>query len=227
MTKHGIQSVVSFLHLIILIGLLSACAADGDRMRQQLYDLQACNQADSLMTNDSLATALCTWFDSHGTPNERMLAHYLMGRTWADKGEAPQALEEYHTAAECADTTATDCDYRLLCRVYAQMSSIFYQQNLMEYYLNSLDNSIWYASKVNDIPVVLNSSAYKMVGYERMNLPDSVTTTYEKVYDLYCQENDTITGIRFFGLAFGSYVLTGQLMKARYYMEQYPRKLKM
>jgi len=36
------------------------------------------------------------------------------------------ALQCYHDAIDCADTTATDCDYAQLARVYGQMGDIFY-----------------------------------------------------------------------------------------------------
>ena len=94
--------------LLFLLLLLSC--TDGERMRQRLNDLQAANQADSLLTDDSLALALTDYFDRHGTPNEQMLAHYLLGRTYADMGEAPAALDAFHRAAEYADTTSSDCD---------------------------------------------------------------------------------------------------------------------
>lgn len=86
--KHHVVTLLTFCLL-----LATACTS-GSRMRQQLADLQARNAADSLLTNDSLAHALCDYFDSHGTPNERMLAHYLMGRTYADLEQSPQALDE-------------------------------------------------------------------------------------------------------------------------------------
>ena len=161
MSRRNTQGACLLLLVCTFACLLIGCSGSGDRMRQQLQQLQARNQSDSLLTDDSLATALCAWFDSYGTPNERMLAHYLMGRTWADKGEAPQALEEYHTAAECADTTAADCDYHILCRVYAQMSSVFYQQNLMDSYLQCLDISIACAEKANDTLMSINEYARK------------------------------------------------------------------
>ena len=61
------------------------------------------------------------YYDHHGTANERMRAYYLLGCVDRDLGEAPQALECYHDAVDCADTTAQDCDYKLLSRVYGQM----------------------------------------------------------------------------------------------------------
>ena len=72
--------------------LLSCQPGRHECMQRELAALQAMNQADSLLTNDSLAQALADWFDRHGTPNEQMEAHYLLGRTHADRGEAPAAL---------------------------------------------------------------------------------------------------------------------------------------
>lgn len=87
--------------------------------------LQGCkdqeNQEESLMTNDTLAIGLCDYFDGRGTPNERMLAHYILARTYVDMNEIPQALEELQKAAASADTTAADCDRRLLTRVNRQV----------------------------------------------------------------------------------------------------------
>ena len=117
-----------FLLPLLLLAVLAACTdGDGRLMRQQLERLEKMNQADSVMTNDTLAERLVKYFDRHGTPNERMRAHYILGRTYADMGEAPQALEEYHTAIECADTTANDSNYHLLTRIHAQSVSLFYE----------------------------------------------------------------------------------------------------
>ena len=112
--------------ILTFISLFAFSCTDGERMRRQLACLQARNQTDSLLTNDSLAQALCDYFDSHGTSNEQVLAHYLLARTYTDKGEAPQALDEYHRAAECADTTSEDCDYLLLAKVHGQMAELLY-----------------------------------------------------------------------------------------------------
>jgi hypothetical protein len=51
-----------------------------------------------------------------------MLAHYILARTYVDMNEIPQALEELQKAEASADTTAADCDQRLLARVHRQAS---------------------------------------------------------------------------------------------------------
>lgn len=100
------------------------------RMQYFLHHTNAQNKTNVTFTSDSLVRVLTDHFDSHGTTNERMLAHYLLGRTLSDMEEAPAALQAYYDAIDCADTTKTGCDYNTLKVIYAQMSRIFHQQNL-------------------------------------------------------------------------------------------------
>ena len=127
--------MIRVVHILIAalsstVCLLVASCGDGSRQRLQLEELEHRNRADSLMTNDSLALSLAEWFDGHGTANEQLRAHYILGRTYADLGEAPQAIDAYNEAADRADTTASDCDYYTLCRVHAQKASVYYDQLL-------------------------------------------------------------------------------------------------
>ena len=95
--------------LTILLGLvvvaLAACGPNHEHQRELLQQLSAKNSADSLLTDDSLALSLANHFDSHGNCNERMLANYLLGRTYYDCGKLPNALKAFRAAAACADTT--------------------------------------------------------------------------------------------------------------------------
>ena len=58
------------------------------------------------------------YFDRHGTANERLKAHYLLGCVYRDQNEAPHALQCYQDAIEVADTLSPDCDYQTLLAVY-------------------------------------------------------------------------------------------------------------
>ena len=100
------------------------------RMQYLLHRTNAQNKTNVTFTSDSLAKELVEHFDSRGTTNERVLAHYLLGRTLSDIGEAPAALQAYYDAIELADTTKADCDYVTLKGIYGQMASIFHLQNL-------------------------------------------------------------------------------------------------
>ncbi len=119
--------------------VLDSLLADADHlsrrqeMRCRLLRLNAINKLDTVFTaaHSAQAQTLADYFDRHGTSNEQMLAHYILGRTFADQGETPRAVDCYLDAVAKADTTSADCDYAALGRVYSQMASLFHQQLLL------------------------------------------------------------------------------------------------
>ncbi len=82
------------------------------------------------MSSDSSFQEVTNYYDSKGTSNEKMIAHYLFGCVYRDRNEAPMALQCYKKAVECADTLDSNCDYSTLYRIYGQMSEIYGKQNL-------------------------------------------------------------------------------------------------
>ena len=172
--------------MLLAVLLLVACD-NGERQRLQLAELERQNRADSLMLNDSLACDLAEWFDRHGTRNEQMRAHYILGRTYADRGESPAALDAYNDAADRADTTAQDCDYHALCRVYAQEADLFFQQNLLDNYLSALDKSVRYAWEAKDTMTALNEKTHKIIAYDLLQRNDSVILLFNQAFEEICQ----------------------------------------
>ena len=168
--------------MLLLLAVLAACSGDGSQMRAQLEELERQNRADSVMTNDSLAELLVKYFDRHGTPNERMRAHYILGRTYADMGEAPAALEAYLDAADCADTTTLDCDWAKLSRVYGQMSEIFYLQGLIEDNIYCLDKAILFGWKAGDTIQALNEQMYKVNSLLKNHQDDEALSLFDSIF---------------------------------------------
>lgn len=102
----------------------------GDRMHYELVRLKAENKSGAVFTSDSVIKEVVDYYKDKGDANQKMLAYYLLGRTYFDMEEAPEALQAYYDAISSADTTSTSCDYSTLTVVYGQMSRIFHQQNL-------------------------------------------------------------------------------------------------
>ena len=121
--------VYLFVWLAVLIGCTTE--ADRSRMRSSLDSINMLNRNGQPFTIDDVQPYV-HFFDDHGTANDRLLAHYLLGLAYYDHGEAPMALKCYQDAVDCADTTDADCDYAQLARVYAQMSQVFYSQELYQ-----------------------------------------------------------------------------------------------
>ena len=206
---------------VLLVALLAACTGNGDEMRAQLAELERMNSADSLMTNDSLAEALPAYFDRHGTPNEQMRAHYILGRTYADLGEAPAALDAYLHAADCADTTSADCDYAKLSRVYAQMASIFYHQNLVKDNLTCLDKSIQAAYKAKDTVTAINSYAQKILAYKQLKEHDSVIVICNKVYTQYSAMGQKKVAAMYYAASVKDLIAQMRIKEAKEHLDLY------
>lgn len=154
---------------LVLVAALAAgitWAVRRDRaMHAALRELQEWNQADTVFTSDSVARVLVAYFDHPWhRANDRMLAHYLLGRAHADMGEAPQAIEDYQTAVECADTTDQDCNLRLLRNVYGQMAEVFHAQNLPE-------DEIIAQKKYNHLSWIIGDTLSAIMGHGSLMKP--------------------------------------------------------
>jgi len=134
MNIHFRHSILCML-FVIAWGLLSIISCDSSSRRSAM--LAVLDEADSLnrsyvpIASDSLLKEASIYFENHGTPNEHLRALYLLGCAYRDMGEAPHAIETWQDAVTCADTTATDCDYHTLGKVYSQMAKLYYYQLLL------------------------------------------------------------------------------------------------
>lgn len=158
---------------------------DREQMLQTLEALEQQNRDYVPFTTDSLALSLTDYFDSHGTPNERMRAHYILGCAYRDMGEAPRALECYNDAVECADTTASDCDYKTLSRVYGQATDIFTNQYLLDEALKSNKESYKYAVLSKDTLASIIIIERRAMVYSLMNQEDSAFIYRKRASYLY------------------------------------------
>ena len=174
------------LTIFVLLLALTCCTteADRNRMRAALDSINGRNQSGQPFTVKDVQPYV-EFFDEHGTPNDRLLAHYLLGLAYYDHGEAPMALQCYQDAANCADTTAADCDYAQLARVYGQMAQVFYKQGLYRQMIVYEKYSEKYAWKGKDTLAALVSYEQESEAYRNLNMPDSLLYICEHVSQLY------------------------------------------
>lgn len=168
---------------------LAACD-NGLRPRLQLEELERQNRADSLMTNDSLALSLTRYFDRHGTPNEQLRAYYILGRTYADRNELPQAVTAYNDALDRTDTTNTDCDYHTLSRVHTQLAQLYYSQLLPDKMIREELLAMKYAKAAEDTMQYLYCYGMLAEGYDMKNMKDSALHYLQETYLLYNKLGD-------------------------------------
>ena len=215
-----------FVYFLMVIALLLGCSGRREQMSALLDRADSLNRAYVPMTGglDSLLLEAADYYDRHGTPNEQMRAHYLLGCAYRDMGEAPQALQCYQDAVDCADTLASDCDYRRLARVCGQMAFVFYQQGLFREQLKYGRLSAKYAWEGKDTLAFLMSKEQDFLAYNGLGLIDSAIMAIEDVAQKYqdcgMKQNSAIS----LGLAIKPLIDKGNYNKARMYMEIYESK---
>lgn len=174
------------IHLLLLLAL-SSCTTGSrraemtavlDRAQQQNLDY------DSITHVDSIALA-AAFFDRHGSSNERMRAHYLLGCAYRDMGEAPAALQSFQDAADRADTLNRDCDYRRLMSVYGQMADLFHAQNLPTDELEAFSHVQEFAYRQRDTLTFIRSIELKVRPYFLLYDTISMLSVLQQAQTLY------------------------------------------
>ena len=174
----------SLLYICLCLLLLS-CATDAERKRmtQVVERADRQNKAyDSITHVDSIAMAV-EFYDRHGSANEQVRAHYLQGCAYRDMGEAPLALQYYQEAADHADTTREDCDFRQLSAIYAQMANLFYEQLLPYDMLEALKQQYHYALRANNILYALIAKEKQALAFEILDKPDTFLTLKKESFE--------------------------------------------
>ena len=176
------------LTYIIILLVLSSCVGGGKytAMRKGLDSINTLNRNDQPFTSAGVQPYV-DYFDDHGTSNEQVLAHYLLGRAYHEHGEAPMALKCYQEATERADTTATDCDYKQLSRVYGQMADIFYYQSLYRHQLIYNKLAEKYAWKGEDTLAALMCYEQESFAYASLGDMDSAIAIIDDVAEKYLE----------------------------------------
>lgn len=155
------------------------------RMRYDLLEAKARNKAFIPFTSDSIAKDFTAYYDSHGTANERMLAHYLLGCAYRDMGEAPHAVDCYLDAISQADTTAKECDFYTLSAVYAQLANLYYKILLLSNCIEAYKKASYYAFKDNCVKYAILNLNKTANAYILLNKRDSAELILKEVQKLY------------------------------------------
>ena len=209
---------------MIIVGavvLLAGCSGDKAKMLQQLEQLEQQNRSGEAMLNDSLAESLVNYFDRHGDSNERMRSRYILGRTYYCLDELPRALEMYNEAADCADTTSADCNYKVLSRIHAQSAVIFNLQVQPRSQLDELRMAEYYAWRGKDTLQAIECYAQQGDVFAFWGMADSAIYIKEKASTLFKSIGKENRAYQTLGPTIRLLIKEGFLAKARQYCISY------
>lgn len=195
--------------------------SQSQKMRYELLRHKAMNKAYISFTSDSIMKEVVDYYDRHGSANERMLANYVLGCVYRDLHEAPLALEYYNKATEQADTTAADCDYGTLYRVYSQMGFLFSKQYLPYQELNAFDKAEKYAYLAKDTFNAIVNYQNQGEVYAFLGKKDSVIAINLQAAKLFKKHgNDYVAAIAF-GCNYNYYIEKKDSINAKKAFEAY------
>ena len=175
----------SALRLLDSLGTEARSWSKSQRMRHSLLTLKAQNKAYVPFTSDSLANDLVSYYDRHGTPNDRLLSRYLLGCVYRDLHEAPHAVDCYLDAISQADTTATDCDYNTLTVAYSQLAKLYHQQLLLTNEIEARRHASRFSYLDKDTAYAIFQIAKTADAYILMNKKDSAELVIKEAQRLY------------------------------------------
>ena len=198
--------------------------SQSQKMRYELLRHKAMNKACITFKSDSVMKEVVDYYDHHGSANERMLANYVLGCVYRDLHEAPMALEYYNKATEQADTTAADCDYGTLYRVYSQMGFLFSKQYLPYQLLDAFGKAVKYAYLAKDTLNAIINYQNRENAYSYLGNKDSViainlhaATMFKQIgnnyaaaiafgcnYNYYVEKEDTLNALKTFKAYFST-----------------------
>lgn len=193
----------------------------GQRMRYELLYHKAMNKACITFTSDSVMKEVVDYYDHHGSANERMLANYVLGCVYRDMHEAPMALEYYNKATEQADTTAADCDYGTLYRVYSQMGFLFSKQYLPYQELNAFDKAEKYAYLAKDTFNAIVNYQNQGEVYDFLGKKDSAIAINLQAAKLFKKHGNDYAAAIAFGCNYNYYIEKKDSINAKKAFEAY------
>ena len=195
--------------------------SQSQKMRYELLRHKAMNKACITFTSDSVMKKVVDYYDNHGSANERMLANYVLGCVYRDMHEAPMALEYYNKATEQADTTAADCDYGTLYRVYSQMGFLFSKQYLPYQLLDAFGKAVKYAYLAKDTLNAIINYQNRENAYSYLGNKDSVIAINLHAATMFKQIGNNYAAAIAFGCNYKYYIEKKDFINAKKAFEAY------
>ena len=197
------------------------------RMRLALLRAKACNKLLLPLNRDSLLM-LDGYFTDHGTPNERMLAKYIIGCSYLDDNDAPRAVECFQKAISCADTLDNkNCDYKTLSRIYGQLGVIQEDQMLPTDALKSGNCAIQYSLMAKDTLYAI--SIYNLYAdiYYQLDMYDSVMSVCDRSVSMLKKYDNPQMIASVFGAKMFMMVERNEMEKAKPYIDFYEKNFRL
>ena len=194
------------------------------RMRYELLRAEAQNKLYIPFTTDSVLRRVVSYYDRHGSHNQQLKARYLLGCAYRDLHEAPIALLTWEDAIAAADTTAADCDYATLFRVYGQMADLYRRQKMIDQLKLAQESQSYYAFRAHDVHSHIRGIELQVYTAYLCHDTAGVYRLTDRAYQLYKDAGMDQDAARVFPTAILTSLENGNITRAEDYIKIYENK---
>ena len=191
------------------------------RMRHLLLRTHAQRHAGIGFTSDSISNLLVSYYNAHGTPNERMTAHYLKGFSYLEMGDEPASLRCFNEAVDAADTSSLDCNYAQMGDIYGQIARIYDNHAMPDSAIRAYELAENYARKANDTISVITIWGNKSNALIDLGQISEALELREKASERFKALGYPKKAARVKGLCIKWYIQQGELDKAKAAIDEY------
>ena len=123
--------------------------------------------------SDSVIRKVADYYERHGTDNHRMFSKFMLGCVNHRMGNTAEALRCLEAAAASADTTAQDCEYKILGLTYGLLTDLYLEGLMPRNAINASRLCYRYAMKGGDTLTALSGLDLSANAYLYLSKPDS------------------------------------------------------
>lgn len=137
------------------LDILKQCGnftSKADSMRYLLLYMDAAQKKGRKFqsADEAVLNKVTQYYMKEGTANDKVYACYVCGRMYDDLRWPTEALRWYQKALTLADTLSTDCDLKLVARVYGQMAEVSGYRVSEREFVALLQQAAYWSQKADD-----------------------------------------------------------------------------
>ena len=156
--------------------------------------------------------------------NDLLRAGYALGCVYRDLHEAPIAIITWEEAVAAADTTADDCDYATLFRVYGQMAEVYFRQSMPEKELEAREAYNHYTLLSGDTINYIRGLLLRNDAYLALGDTASVLENIKYVRQLYLEHGMTQEAAQVYPSAIQIALIRGEYEKTDSMMQIFEKE---
>lgn len=159
-----------------------ARADEATRMRFELLRTAALFKAHRTPNDDRPMRAVAAYYERKGTALQQAWAYYHLGGIYADRGDAPEAINCYHKVLDLEKELYDQS--KLMFFTYTRLTAIYSNQYKPQYVITTARKALAYAQQIRNVHYIGDCYETLANGYRLNNQQDSAFHYFNKAWQL-------------------------------------------